>query len=211
MVWPWRPLPILNTLPAMSCALAWWRLLIRAGRPAWWRAGCGCRAFAVGGVAGRGLRVWAPPSVGEQCLVLSPEGDLGNGIVLPGLYCDAFPAPSDQPDLVCFAFADGAWIGYDPVRHALAVTLRGHRRARCARWADHPWRCYRQRQPDRQRRCRGEGFPQGPPAFRRAGRQRPDRGAGMSSLYKISWTKRVCYCRLFVWAPVPSATADMVA
>jgi phage baseplate assembly protein V len=55
--------------------------------------------------------------------VLSPEGDLGNGIVLPGLYCDAFPAPSDQPDLVCFAFADGAWIGYDPVRHALAVTL----------------------------------------------------------------------------------------
>jgi phage baseplate assembly protein V len=70
-----------------------------------------------------GLRVWAPPSVGEQCLVLSPEGDLGNGIVLPGLYCDAFPAPSDQPDLVCFAFADGAWIGYDPVRHALAVTL----------------------------------------------------------------------------------------
>ena len=42
-----------------------------------------------------GLRVWAPPSVGEQCLVLSPEGDLGNGIVLPGLYCDAFPAPSD--------------------------------------------------------------------------------------------------------------------
>ena len=70
-----------------------------------------------------GLRVWAPPSVGEQCLVLSPEGDLGNGIVLSGLYCDAFPAPSDQPDLVCFAFADGAWIGYDPVRHALAVTL----------------------------------------------------------------------------------------
>jgi phage baseplate assembly protein V len=61
--------------------------------------------------------------VGEQCLVLSPEGDLGNGIVLPGLYCDAFPAPSDQPDLVCFAFADGAWIGYDAVRHALAVTL----------------------------------------------------------------------------------------
>jgi phage baseplate assembly protein V len=51
------------------------------------------------------------------------RGDLGNGIVLPGLYCDAFPAPSDQPDLVCFAFADGAWIGYDPVRHALAVTL----------------------------------------------------------------------------------------
>jgi phage baseplate assembly protein V len=60
--------------------------------------------------------------VGEQCLVLSPEGIWATGL-LPGLYCDAFPAPSDQPDLVCFAFADGAWIGYDPVRHALAVTL----------------------------------------------------------------------------------------
>jgi phage baseplate assembly protein V len=62
-----------------------------------------------------------------------PEGDLGNGVVLPGLYCDAFPAPSDQPDLVCLTFADGAWIGYDPVRHALAVTLPAGVRLRSMR------------------------------------------------------------------------------
>jgi hypothetical protein len=130
------------------------------------------------------------------------RGDLGNGIVLPGLYCDAFPAPSDQPDLVCFAFADGAWIGYDPVRHALAVTLPEGGTA--ALDAPGGLTIHGDVTVNGSLTASGDvvgrGFPQGPPAFRRAGRQWPDRGAGMSSLYKISWTKRVCYCRLFVWA-----------
>jgi phage baseplate assembly protein V len=77
-------------------------------------------AFRAGGV-----RLWSPPTVGEQCLLLSPEGDLKNGIVLTGLYCDAFPAPSVSPDLVHLEFADGAIIAYDQVAHALSVTLPG--------------------------------------------------------------------------------------
>lgn len=68
-------------------------------------------------------RLWSPPTVGEQCLVLSPEGDIENGLVLTGIYCDAFPAPSDNPDVVHLEFTDGAVIAYDQVAHALAVTL----------------------------------------------------------------------------------------
>jgi hypothetical protein len=100
----------------------------------------------------------------------------------------------DQPDLVCFAFADGAWIGYDPVRHAGCHAARRGTAALDARWADHPWRCYRQRQPDRQRRCRGEGFPQGAPAFRRAGGQarpgrRSDGGHGARYRGRARWPR----------------------
>lgn len=68
-------------------------------------------------------RLWSPPTVGEQCLVLSPEGDLENGIVLTGVYCDAFPAPSNDADAVHLEFEDGAVIAYNKATHALAVTL----------------------------------------------------------------------------------------
>lgn len=70
-----------------------------------------------------GLRVWSPPTVGEQCLLLSPEGDIENGVVIVGLYCDAFPPPSANPDLIQFQFDDGAVIAYDLSGHALTVTL----------------------------------------------------------------------------------------
>jgi phage baseplate assembly protein V len=66
---------------------------------------------------------WSPPTVGEQCLVLAPEGDLANALVLLGLYSDAHPAPSASPDLVQLLFADGASICYDQQAHQLAVTL----------------------------------------------------------------------------------------
>ncbi|SLK09511.1 phage baseplate assembly protein V [Novosphingobium mathurense] len=67
--------------------------------------------------------VWSPPTVGEQCLLLSPEGDIENGVVIVGLYCDAFPSPSANPDLVHLEFRDGAVIAYDQAGHALTVTL----------------------------------------------------------------------------------------
>lgn len=69
-------------------------------------------------------RVWSPPSVGEQCLLLCPEGDMLAGVVLPGLYCDAHPAPADD-DTILIRFADDAVISYDPVAHALEATLPG--------------------------------------------------------------------------------------
>ncbi len=70
-----------------------------------------------------GVRIWAPPSVGEQGAVLSPEGDLDNGLFLPGLYSDAFPPPSTDADVVHIQMPDGAVIAYNHATHSLTVTL----------------------------------------------------------------------------------------
>ncbi|MGV3771022.1 MAG: phage baseplate assembly protein V [Sphingobium phenoxybenzoativorans] len=70
-----------------------------------------------------GTRYWSPPSVDEQCVVLAPEGDLENGLVILGLYSDANPPPSNDPDVVQMDFPDGASINYNHAAHALAVTL----------------------------------------------------------------------------------------
>ena len=49
------------------------------------------------GAAGR-MRVWAPPSVGEQVVVAAPGGEPDAAVALPGLYSSAAPAPSDSLD-----------------------------------------------------------------------------------------------------------------
>nr|KIS32841.1 baseplate assembly protein [Novosphingobium sp. P6W] len=72
--------------------------------------------------AGR-IKVWAPPSSGEQCTVLSPEGDLAGGLVLPGLWSDANPAPSTDPDIFLIKFDDGAELSYHFTTHALTIAL----------------------------------------------------------------------------------------
>jgi phage baseplate assembly protein V len=70
-----------------------------------------------------GMRCWSPPTVGEQCAVLAPEGDLENGFVVLGLYSDANPPPSADPDVVQWDMPDGASISYNHATHVLAVTL----------------------------------------------------------------------------------------
>jgi phage baseplate assembly protein V len=68
------------------------------------------------------VRIWAPPSVGEQVVVVCPEADLQAGIVLGGLFCDAHPAPAG--DARCLIdFPDGTRITYDPDGHALTIAV----------------------------------------------------------------------------------------
>ncbi|MBX9612427.1 MAG: phage baseplate assembly protein V [Burkholderiales bacterium] len=69
------------------------------------------------------VRTWAPPSVGEQCLVLSPGGDIASGMVLTGLYSDGHPAPAESPALHRTQYPDGAVIDYDHAAHSLTATL----------------------------------------------------------------------------------------
>ena len=69
------------------------------------------------------VMIWSPPSVGEQCAVLVPEGDLANGLVLLGLYSDACPPPSTDPDVVHAEMPDGAVFAYNHATHALTVAL----------------------------------------------------------------------------------------
>lgn len=68
------------------------------------------------------LRIWLPPSIGEQVLVLAPEGDTARGIVIGGLPSDARPHVGRGPG-AAIVFGDGAIFGYDPVGHSLAISL----------------------------------------------------------------------------------------
>lgn len=63
--------------------------------------------------AGRSRDWWAP-SVGEQVLLLAVGGELDTAFVLPGIYCDDFPAPSASVDGWRVEFPDGAVIEYEP-------------------------------------------------------------------------------------------------
>lgn len=69
------------------------------------------------------VRTWSPPSVGEQCLILAPEGDLAAALAIVGLYSDACPPPSADPNVSLVEYPDGAIIAYDHVIHELTVTL----------------------------------------------------------------------------------------
>lgn len=67
---------------------------------------------------------WSPPDIGEQVMVLSPNGDLGAGVAVGGIFCDAFDIPEDaHANTVVMAFGDGAVLLYDSAAHALKATL----------------------------------------------------------------------------------------
>lgn len=64
-------------------------------------------------------RTWFAPSVGEQVLIFSLGGELDAAFVLPGIFSDKFPAPSDSAEALHFTFSDGAVIEYEPKTGAL--------------------------------------------------------------------------------------------
>lgn len=68
------------------------------------------------------IRAWLPPAVGEQGLLLCPGGELGAGVFIGGLHCNAFPPPIDEP-VALLRFSDGAAISYDPQAHELLLQL----------------------------------------------------------------------------------------
>ncbi|MDR3087040.1 MAG: phage baseplate assembly protein V [Azoarcus sp.] len=73
-------------------------------------------------------RDWNPPTVGEQCVILSPSGETDTGAVLVGLYQDANPPPDASPDKTVRLWPDGARQEYDHATHdfLLDVPAGGH-------------------------------------------------------------------------------------
>lgn len=65
---------------------------------------------------------WDPPTVGEQAMVLSPSGELANGLVFYGFNCDAHPAPSSSPVKHVVVLPDGATFSYDHAASSLDIT-----------------------------------------------------------------------------------------
>lgn len=72
--------------------------------------------------AGELVRIWAPPSVGEQIKLLCPEGDTEAALAGASFFCDAHPAPSNKP-LLLIQFKDGTQLSYDPEAHALRIEI----------------------------------------------------------------------------------------
>ncbi|MBF6689292.1 phage baseplate assembly protein V [Acinetobacter baumannii] len=67
---------------------------------------------------------WDMPSINEECVVISPCGDIGpTSFVLYGFYNDDHPAPSDDLNKKIRMFADGCVIAYDVSSHHLSAVL----------------------------------------------------------------------------------------
>ncbi len=74
------------------------------------------------GRAGKNCQ-WNPLEVGEQVVVLCPDGNPAQGWVLGGCYSQAFPAPSANPDKTVHHFSDGGRFEYDRKAHHLDINL----------------------------------------------------------------------------------------
>lgn len=71
---------------------------------------------------GAPFKSWAPPAVGEQVLLICPEGEIAAGIAIPGIVSTANPAPASD-EAYSLHFGDGAIVRYDPGSSALEITL----------------------------------------------------------------------------------------
>jgi phage baseplate assembly protein V len=104
-----------GTIASVDLAAA--RITVRVGeietQPIRWSTG-----------AAGGTQIWIRPKVGEQVLLMTPEGDIEAAIAYPGVTFDAFP-PIADPDRDVIRFEDGATVAYNPGAGQLEVTLPG--------------------------------------------------------------------------------------
>lgn len=63
------------------------------------------------------------PTPGEQCLIISPSGEMATGFVLVGINSDQFPTPTENPHLDSSTYADGTWMGYDMGSKEMTVIM----------------------------------------------------------------------------------------
>lgn len=67
-------------------------------------------------------KTWDPPTVGEQCFILSPSGVPENGMVIYGAPSDIIDTPSHDPVKHLIKFPDGATFTYDHAASHLEIT-----------------------------------------------------------------------------------------
>lgn len=70
-------------------------------------------------------RDWNPPTVGEQVMILSPGGDLSNGVAMPSLFQLNYQPPSNAPGKVAREYPDGGLFEYDHANSVLRIHLPG--------------------------------------------------------------------------------------
>lgn len=67
------------------------------------------------------VRTWSPPSVGEQCLLLAPGGELLAAAVLVGLFSDEIAPAVNETIKVRIDFPDGGVVEVDHDAHSYHV------------------------------------------------------------------------------------------
>ncbi|MDD2267019.1 phage baseplate assembly protein V [Sulfuricurvum sp.] len=72
------------------------------------------------------IRVWIPPKVGEQVIVLSPFGEGDSGIVLGSIFNKDLKEPTSANDHTSIVeFSDGTIITYDVTAKVLTIDASG--------------------------------------------------------------------------------------
>lgn len=71
------------------------------------------------------VQTWNPPKVGEQCVVLSPSGNLSLGKVLLGLNTTENPPINNNSDIHQIKFEDGSIFEFDRSSRHWAISLGG--------------------------------------------------------------------------------------
>ena len=66
-------------------------------------------------------KTWHPVEVGEQVVLVAPNGDLTQAIVLASLNSNANPGPADKPTLSRVVYEDGTFVQHD--REISAYTI----------------------------------------------------------------------------------------
>lgn len=56
---------------------------------------------------------WDPPTIGEQCIVLSPSGEIAQGLVIYGAPSQIIDPPSHDPVKHVIRYPDGTTLSYD--------------------------------------------------------------------------------------------------
>jgi phage baseplate assembly protein V len=66
---------------------------------------------------------WNPPEIDEQVMILSPCGELNQGVIFPSLYRGA--APENSGNIQSVTFADGSKISFDRASGNLTLDIKG--------------------------------------------------------------------------------------
>lgn len=70
-------------------------------------------------------RTWSPPQIGEQVIMVSPFGDMGQAVVVGSLFSDAATAPAASKDQETTVYPDGSTVDYNSATNTLTVTVAG--------------------------------------------------------------------------------------
>lgn len=70
-------------------------------------------------------RHWSAPSIGEQCMLLAPGGDLANGVVLVGIFSQASPPNDNRDHTHATHYPDGSFAEYDHKQHRALLQCVG--------------------------------------------------------------------------------------